>query len=300
MKKKLIFSGAATALVTPLRHGEIDIDALDGLIERQIKGGISALVIGGTTGEAATLSDVERRDLYTHVKGRVRGRTKIIFGTGTNDTRLAIKHTRLADSIGTDGLLVVTPYYNKGTFSGVTEHYRRIAAETDIPIILYNVPSRTGVNLTVKQLEELSRVENIVGIKEASDSVDRLTELAGFGDELFLYAGNDTQIYATLALGGMGVISVLSNLYPEYISKICSDYFIGNRDAARRGQLDAFRLSRAMFIETNPSPIKYALSLAGICSSELRLPLSPPCDAARAEIEEELRAFKGLSDGTSL
>ena len=298
MKKKLIFSGAATALVTPLRHGEIDIDALDGLIERQIKGGISALVIGGTTGEAATLSDVERRDLYTHVKSRVRGRAKIIFGTGTNDTRLAIKHTRLADGIGADGLLVVTPYYNKGTFSGVTEHYKRIADATDIPIILYNVPSRTGVNLTIKQLEELSRVENIVGIKEASDSVDRLTELAGFGDELFLYAGNDTQIYATLALGGMGVISVLSNLYPEYISKICSDYFVGKRELARRAQLDAFRLSRVMFVETNPSPIKYALSLEGICSPELRLPLSPPCEAARAEIDEELRAFKALSGGT--
>ena len=291
MKKKLIFSGAATALVTPLRHGEIDFTSLDALIEKQIAGGISALVIGGTTGEAATLSDVERRDLYTHVKAKVRGRCKLIFGTGTNDTRLAIKHTRCADSIGADGLLIVTPYYNKGTFSGVTEHYKRIAAETDIPIILYNVPSRTGVNLTVKQLKELSKLENIVGIKEASDSVDRLTELAGFGDELFLYAGNDTQIYATLALGGMGVISVLSNLYPECISGICSDYFIGKRERSRSEQIRAFNLSRAMFVETNPSPIKYAMSLSGICSSEVRLPLSEPSEEAKEIIEEELRRF---------
>ena len=291
MKKRLIFSGAATALVTPFRHGEIDFASLDTLIEKQIEGGICALVIGGTTGEAATLSDVERQDLYTYVKGRVRGRTKLIFGTGTNDTRLAIKHTRCADGIGADGLLIVTPYYNKGTFSGVVEHYKRIAAETDIPIILYNVPSRTGVNLTMKQLEELSKLENIVGIKEASDSVDRLTELAKFGDELFLYAGNDTQIYATLALGGMGVISVLSNLYPECISKICSDYFIGKRESARKSQIKAFGLSRAMFIETNPSPIKYAMSLAGICPSEVRLPLSLPTAEARALIEDELRKF---------
>lgn len=291
MKKKLIFSGAATALVTPLRGGEIDFASLDSLIEKQIEGGISALVIGGTTGEAATLSDIERRDLYTYVKAKVRGRAKIILGTGTNDTRLAIKHTRCADGIGADGLLVVTPYYNKGTFRGVTEHYKRIAAETDIPIILYNVPSRTGVNLTISQLEELSQLENIVGIKEASDSVDRLTELASFGDELFLYAGNDTQIYATLALGGMGVISVLSNLYPKLISKICSDYFIGKRDCARRAQLDAFRLARVMFVETNPSPIKYAMSLAGICKSEVRLPLWEPSDEAKREIERELDAF---------
>ena len=292
MKKKLIFSGAATALVTPISHGEIDFTSLDALIERQIAGGVSALVVGGTTGEAATLSDVERRDLYTYVKGRVRGRTKIILGTGTNDTRLAIKHTRCADSIGADGLLVVTPYYNKGTFDGVVEHYKRIAAETDIPIILYNVPSRTGVNLTMKQLEELAKTENIVGIKEASDSVDRLTELSSFGDELFLYAGNDTQIYATLSLGGMGVISVLSNVFPEFVSGICSDYFVGKRESARRSQIKAFRLSRAMFIETNPSPIKYVMSLAGICSSEVRLPLSTPSEDTKREIERELNSFK--------
>ena len=292
MKKRLIFSGAATALVTPFRHGEIDFEALDGLIEKQIEGGIAALVVGGTTGEAATLSDVERKDLYTYVKGRIRGRTKLVFGTGTNDTRLAIKHTRCAHAIGADGLLIVTPYYNKGTFSGVVEHYKRIAAETDIPIILYNVPSRTGVNLTIKQLEELSRLENIVGIKEASDSVDRLTELIKFGDELFLYAGNDTQIYATLALGGMGVISVLSNLYPESISRICSDYFIGKREAARKEQIKAFGLSKAMFIETNPSPIKYAMSLYGLCSSEVRLPLSEPSEEAKLAIEAELKLFR--------
>ena len=291
MKKKLIFSGAATALVTPLRNGEIDFTSLDSLIERQIEGGISALVVGGTTGEAATLSDVERRDLYTYVKAKVRGRVKIIFGTGTNDTRLAIKHTRCADGIGADGLLIVTPYYNKGTYMGVTEHYKRIAAETDIPIILYNVPSRTGVNLTMAQLYELAKLENIVGIKEASDSVDRLTELASFGDELFLYAGNDTQIYATLALGGMGVISVLSNLYPKLISGICSDYFIGKKECARRAQLDSFRVARVMFTETNPSPIKYAMSLSGLCKSEVRLPLWEPSEKAKQEIEAELDAF---------
>ena len=194
MKKKEIFRGAATALVTPFKDGNIDFSALDTIIESQISGGVSALVIGGTTGEAATLSDEERYELYIYVKDKIKGRTALIFGTGTNDTRMAIRHTKMAADIGCDATLVVTPYYNKGTYSGMVEHYKMIAAATETPIILYNVPSRTGVNLTMAQLEELARVESIVGIKEASDSVDRLTELRKFGDELQLYAGNDSQM----------------------------------------------------------------------------------------------------------
>ena len=284
MKKEMIFSGAATALITPMRGGEIDYSALDKIIDIQISCGISALVIGGTTGEAATLTDDERYELYSYVKEKNAGRVKLIFGTGTNDTALAVRHTKMAGAIGCDGILVVTPYYNKGTLSGVVEHYKKIAAASEAPIILYNVPSRTGVNLTLNQISELSKIDSIVGIKEASDSVDRLTELSGFGDELYLYAGNDSQIYATLALGGQGVISVISNIYPKKIIDICNSYFSGDRKMSRMRQLALLNFAKLMFKETNPSPIKYAMSLCGLCSEEVRLPLAPPEESLKKEI----------------
>lgn len=293
MKKKLVFKGAATALVTPFINGNIDYNALDAIVEHQIAGGISALVIGGTTGEAATLSPTERFELYGYAKAKVAGRAKLIFGTGTNDTRVAIEHTKMAEELRADGVLIVTPYYNKGTHKGVLEHYKRIASETDLPIILYNVPARTGVNLTIKQLAELSKIKNIVGIKEAADSIDRLTEISGFGDELYLYAGNDTQIYPTLALGGMGVISVISNLYPAFVKNICHNYFQGNTEESRCGQLKIFNLSRTMFTETNPTPIKYAMSLHGLCRAELRLPLAEAEERTKDEIKKEISDFEG-------
>lgn len=288
MKKKLIFCGVATALITPMRRGEIDFPALDKIIEMQISDGVSALVIGGTTGEAATLSDVERERLYAYVKEKVRGRVKLIFGTGTNDTASAVRHTVMADSVGCDAALVVTPYYNKGTYAGVVEHYKRIAAASKLPIILYNVPSRTGVNLTLSQLSELSRIENVVGIKEASDSVDRLTELSKLGDELPLYAGNDSQIYATLALGGKGVISVVSNLYPKRTADICNFYFNGEYARSLREQYALLDFIKLLFKETNPSPIKYAMSLKGLCAEEVRLPLMPPAQSVKDEISSIL------------
>ena len=294
MGKKLVFSGASSALISPMKHGRIDYPALDGIIEAQIKGGIEALVIGGTTGEAATLCDEERRELYSYIKTLVGGRIKLIFGTGTNDTKAVIKHTKMARDIGCDATLVVTPYYNKGTFRGVTEHYKKIAEFSDTPIILYNVPARTGVNLTMNQLEELAKVETIVGIKEASDSADRLTELAKFGDELHLYAGNDSQIFLTLALGGQGVISVVSNLYPKRVSDICSSYFNGDLSSSLRGQLELFDFIKLMFRETNPAPIKYAMSIAGLCSSEIRLPLFKPEKATRSAIKAEMERLSSL------
>lgn len=293
MKKKLIFSGAATALITPFKDNEIDYNALSSIIEGQIKGKIAALVIGGTTGEAATLSDTERYELYSFVKEKAKGRVKLIFGTGTNDTRMAIKHTQAAEKIECDGVLVVTPYYNKGTFQGVTEHYKAIARNTSLPIILYNVPSRTGVNLTLKQLEELSKIDTVVGIKEAGDSTDRLVDISSFGDELYLYAGNDSQIYSTLALGGKGVISVISNLYPLAVSEICNHYFLGNTAKSLELQQKMLGFTRVMFLETNPSPIKYAMSLYGICEPTLRLPLLPPENATRVAIKNEISKLEG-------
>lgn len=288
MGKKLVFRGAATALITPMKRERIDYPALEKIIEAQIAGGIEALVIGGTTGEAATLTDGERYELYSFAKDKIRGRTKLIFGTGTNDTKAVINHTKMARDIGCDATLVVTPYYNKGTYRGVTEHYKKIADCSETPIILYNVPTRTGVNLTVKQIEELAKKESIVGIKEASDSADRLTELSKFGDELYLYAGNDSQIFLTLALGGKGVISVVSNLYPKRISDICISHFRGDTESSLKGQLELFDFIKLMFKETNPAPIKYAMSIAGLCSADIRLPLYKPEKATRAAIKAEM------------
>lgn len=288
MGKKLIFRGVATALVTPMTNGSIDYFALDKIIKKQVADGVSALVVGGTTGEAATLSDDERYELYSYVKEKLDGRIKLILGTGTNDTALAMRHTRMAEAIGCDGVLVVTPYYNKGTYRGVVEHYKKIAS-LDVPVILYNVPSRTGVNLTIAQLEELSKLDNIVGIKEACDSVDRLTELSKFGSDLYLYAGNDSQIYATLALGGVGVISVVSNLYPRRICDICDFYFNGEHSKALSHQLLLLDFIKLMFKETNPSPIKYAMSLEGLCAEDVRLPLMPPTESVKNEIIELVR-----------
>ena len=286
MKKQTIFRGCGTALITPFKSGRVDYGSLERIIEGQIEAKIPALIIGGTTGEAATLTDVERYTLFEFAKEKAAGRVKLIFGTGTNDTRVAVRHTRRAEEIGCDGVLVVTPYYNKGTFGGVRRHYEEIAKSTSLPVILYNVPSRTGVNLTEKQLRELSEIENVVALKEAGDSMDRYVSLAGLSDSLGLYAGNDSQIYTTLALGGLGVISVLSNLFPSLCVEICDAFFKGEYKKAREKQIKALPLISSLFAETNPAPVNYAMSRLGLCENELRLPLMP----IEKETEEKINA----------
>ena len=288
MKKRIIFKGIGTALVTPFRQGRIDYPTLDRLIERQIAGGVDALIIGGTTGEAATLSDRERYSLYTHAIEKIKRRCKVILGTGTNDTRVAIKHTKEAERLGADGALLVTPYYNKGTASGLAAHYEAIAASSDIPMILYNVPSRTGVNLGLPELVRLAKLDNIVGIKEASDSAERLVKLASFGDELPLYAGNDSATYTVLSLGGAGVISVVSNLLPEAMREISDAYFAGRTDESLSAQLALLDLIDAMFVETNPAPVKYALSRLGLCREEMRLPMQEITGLSREKVDRAL------------
>ena len=287
MNKK-VFHGTSTALVTPFRDEKIDYPALDKIIEEQISSGIGALVVGGTTAEAATLSTSERTELYEFAREKTKGRTALILGTGTNDTKEAVRRTREAAKIGCDAALVVTPYYNKGTVPGVTEHYHRIANCSDLPIIVYNVPGRTGVNLTFAQLEDFAKSEKIIGIKEATDSIDRFVKIAALGEDLPLYSGNDNSIYLALALGGVGVISVLSNLMPTEVDFICRAYRAGNAETSRLYQNELLPLIDAMFIETNPSPVKYAMSLLGKCSAEVRLPLAPPSDSTRRLIESLL------------
>lgn len=286
--KKTIFKGVGTALITPFKDGEIDYLALEKIIETQISEGVNALIIGGTTGEAATLTDSERYSLFEFCKDRCQDRTKLVFGTGTNDTRAAVRHTKKAKEIGCDGVLLVTPYYNKGTEEGVYRHYMTILEATDLPAILYNVPSRTGVNLGLGLLARLAEQENAVGIKEASDSADRLVELSVFGDSLPLYAGNDSQIYTALSLGGAGVISVVSNPLPKETAEITNLYFKGEREKSLAKQQRLLPIIKSLFLETNPSPVKYVMELLGLCSSELRLPLFEPRESTKRALEQEL------------
>lgn len=296
MDKKRIFRGTGCALITPFKKGEIDYDALGRLIDRQIEAKVDALIIGGTTGEAATLSNKERYELFSFAKERISGRTKLIFGTGTNDTRVALKHTKFAEELGCDGVLLVTPYYNKGTEDGIEKHYLNIAESVDLPIIVYNVPSRTGVNLGINLLNRLANHENIVAIKEASDSTDRLVTLAAFSDKLALYAGNDSQIYPTLALGGAGVISVVANILPKATKALCDGYFEGKHTHALRIQLELLPFIKTLFLETNPSPIKYAMEKVGLCTREVRLPLSEPRESTKKEIDKAFNSLLGKID----
>lgn len=289
MKKKIVFRGVATALVTPLKDGKIDFASLGNIIDLQLKSGIDALVIGGTTGEASTLSDEERIMLFEYAKDKVKDSVPLIFGTGSNSTKKALEYTKIAASIGASAALVVTPYYNKGTEDGIINHYFEIANCSDLPIILYNVPGRTGVNLSLSAVMTLSSHENIIGIKEASDSIDRLTSLATIGEDMTIYSGNDSQIYTTLALGGLGVISVASNIIPDKLINLTREYLYGNKETALTVQKQLLPFIGALFAETNPTPIKYAMSLLGLCSEQMRLPLSPPRDSTKALIESELK-----------
>ncbi len=293
-KKKTVFCGVGTALVTPFSDGEIDYEALKVLIEIQISAGVEALIIGGTTGEAATLTECERYTLYERAIKLVRGRCKVILGTGTNDTGVVINHTKFAESAGADAALVVTPYYNKGTEEGIFRHYSTVADSTSLPIILYNVPSRTGVNLGINLLSRLAEHENIVGIKEASDSVDRLVELSLFGEALPLYAGNDSQIFPVLSLGGKGVISVVSNIAARAVRELTEAFFRGDSKAALTRQQELLPLIKSLFIETNPAPVKFAMASLGLIKEELRLPLAPVRESTRRSVLSELESASHL------
>ena len=290
--KSSIFTGAATALITPFCDGKIDFTSLFSLIDKQISEKISAIVLCGTTGEGATISERERECLICAGTERIDGRIPLIVGVGSNNTEISIKYTRFASSHGADALLVVTPYYNKGTKSGIVEHYKRVANETDLPIIVYNVPSRTGVDLSIPQLEALSDIKNIVAIKEASTDIEKAETIVRiFGDRYSLYSGNDSLILPYLAIGGKGVISVISNILPKESNEICSLFFSGEIEKSRTLQYKLLPLINMMFEETNPAPVKFAAHLLGLCKNELRLPLSPIQKELSNKIEKELKKF---------
>lgn len=289
MKKQVIFEGAATALVTPFENGQVDFASLDKLIEQQIAGGINALVICGTSGEASTLTDEEQIETIAHAVKTVDGRVPVIAGTGSNDTRHGINLCKEACSVGADALLIVTPYYNKTSQRGLVTLYEKISDNVDKPIILYNVPSRTGLNIEPETYVELAEIDNVVAIKEANGNISKIADTAALvGDKLTLYSGNDDQIVPMLALGAKGVISVLSNVVPSDTARMCKAFFEGKTDEARALQLKYMPLIHALFSDVNPIPVKEAMGLLGWCSSEMREPLVGMEEAKLAKLRDEL------------
>lgn len=274
MNKELIFKGVGTALITPTNEKGIDFEKLEKLIDFQIKEGVNALIIAGTTGEGATLNDEEHKELLKFSKEKICGRVPMIAGVGSNDTSYACSLAKYAEEINVDGLLVVTPYYNKATQVGLIKSYTEIAKSSNKPIILYNVPSRTGVNIEPETYLELSKVENIVAIKEANGNLSKIMDTFELvGDKLYIYSGNDDEIVPFLAMGGIGVISVISNMLPKETVQICDEWFKGNVEESKKLQLKYLPLIRALFSEVNPIPIKSAMARLGYCDNYLRLPL---------------------------
>ena len=284
--KELIFKGAATALVTPFdANGAVDYKAFAELIDFQIAGGIDSLVICGTTGEGSTLTDEEHRECIRFSVEHIAGRVPVIAGTGSNDTDYANSLSKYACEVGADALLLVTPYYNKATPKGLIRSFLDTAEKTDKPIILYNVPSRTGVNITMPVYRELAKHERIVAVKEASGNMSQIAEIAAeLSDDLAIYSGNDDQIVPILSLGGQGVISVLSNIMPKETHDICQKFFDGDAAGSRELQLKYLELINNLFIEVNPIPVKTACGMMNLCSDLMRLPLCEMDDANRAKL----------------
>lgn len=270
-----LFEGSGVALITPYKENGIDYDKLGELIDWQIENSTDAIIICGTTGEAATMTDAERKETIEFAVKTVNKRVPVIAGTGSNNTAYAIELSKYAEEVGVDGLLVVTPYYNKSTQRGVIEHYKAIANSVSVPIILYNVPGRTGLNLIPSTVVELSKINNIVAIKEASGDISQVAEIARLcGDDFYIYSGNDDMVVPTLSLGGKGVISVVANILPHDTHNMVVEYLNGKVEESRKLQLKMNGLINSLFIETNPIPVKTAMNLMGMNVGGFRLPLT--------------------------
>ena len=293
--KNTVFTGAASAIATPLTKDGIDYNKFAQLIDWQIENGVDAIVAVGTTGEGATLSDEEHKAAIEFCVKQVAGRVPVIAGTGSNDTAYGIELSKFACKAGADALLLVTPYYNKATQEGLYQSFKAIAEAVDKPCILYNVPSRTGVNLLPETVARLAEIDNIVGIKEASGNISQVAKIAALcGDKIDIYSGNDDEIIPILSLGGKGVISVLANIFPKETHNICEEFFKGNIKAARDIQLEFLPICSALFCEVNPIPVKAALSHMGFCENYLRLPLTPMSKENEQKLVSLMRE-KGLN-----
>ncbi len=285
-----IFKGIATALITPFRNGEVDYEAMGRLIDWQIESGINALVICGTTGEGPTLSDAEHRECIRYAVERAAGRVPIIAGTGSNDTSYAIELTKYACEVGADAMLVVTPYYNKATQNGLVASFHAIADASTKPIIVYNVPSRTGCAIRPETYKRMAEHENIAAIKEASGDISLVVATRALvGDRLDIYSGNDDQIVPIMSMGGMGCISVLSNVLPRETVELCDRFFAGDIAGAAELQCKYLNLINALFCEVNPIPVKAAMAAMGWCENTLRLPLTPMEEANEQKLRSCMR-----------
>ena len=288
-----MFSGAFTALVTPFKNGEVDVEALEGLVEFQIEGGIDGLVPCGTTGESPTLSEEEDRLVIETVVRVTAGRVPVVAGTGSNNTASAIKYTKMAEEVGADGSLQVAPYYNKPTQEGLFRHYAAIAENTSLPLVLYNIPGRTNVTIAPETIAQLAEIPNIVGVKESTLSMNMVSDIKRLcGEEFDILSGDDPMTLPLLALGGTGVVSVASNIAPGAVSDMVAAMNSGDLARGREIHYGLLPLIRALSVETNPIPIKAAASLLGLCSDELRLPLVPMSG-------ENLRNLQTVMEGSA-
>ena len=290
--KKIIFKGCGTAIITPFTNEGINFTEFEKLIETQIAKGADSIIVCGTTGESATMSLEERKAAIQFVTRIVNKRIPVIAWTGANCTKSSIEMTIFAESVGVDAVIVVTPYYNKTTQAGLIAHFTAIANSTSLPVIMYNVPSRTGLNILPSTCLELSKIENIVAIKEASGNLSQVAEIAALcRDNLHIYSGNDDQILPILSLGGLGVISVLSNIVPDVVHKMTEDFFNGNIMGATKAQLDTLELTNSLFCEVNPIPVKAALNMIGYNVGEPRLPLVEMSTSGKERLRKALTNF---------
>ena len=279
-----IFKGSGVALITPFNNDGVDFNKLEDLVNMHLSSSTDAIIVCGTTGEASTMTKEERKETIKFVVDLVNKKIPVIAGTGTNDTKASIEMSKWAEGIGVDGLLLITPYYNKTTQKGLINHFEAIASEVNIPIILYNVPGRTGMNILPQTIFKLSNsCSNIVAVKEASGDISQVAKIKALcGDKIDIYSGNDDQIIPVLSLGGIGVISVLANVIPKQVHNMVYNYLNGKTEDALKLQLDYLNLTNALFIETNPIPVKTALNLMNMNVGPLRLPL---CDMDEKNLE---------------
>ena len=287
-----MFTGSIVALVTPLKNGAVDWQSLEALVEFHLENGTHGIVPCGTTGESATLSHHEHDEVIRAVIKAVKKRIPVIAGTGSNSTDEAVRLTREAEKSGADGALMISPYYNRPTQEGIYQHYKKVASEVGIPIIIYNIPGRTGSKIEPETLARLAEVENIAGVKEATGSVDQAIDVIRLcGDRFAVYSGEDSLIFSLMALGGKGVISTVANIAPKETAQLTEACLMGDWEKGRDIQFKLVPLIRSLFIETNPIPVKTALSLMGKCTAELRLPLTPMAEGNLQKLTVAMRDF---------
>ncbi len=287
-----MFSGSMVALVTPFKDGGVDWQSLEGLVDFHIKNGTNGIVPCGTTGESATLDHVEHHDVIKAVVKAVKKRVPVIAGTGSNSTQEAIDLTIGAERAGADGALLISPYYNRPMQEGIYQHYKKVASSVGIPLIIYNIPARTGSKIEPETLARLAEIKNIAGVKEATGSVDQAIDVLRLcGDRLAVYSGEDSLTYSLMALGGKGVISTVANIAPKDMSDLTKACLKGDWETGRKLQFKLVPLIRAVFLETNPIPIKTALSLMGKCRGDLRLPLTPMSEGNLNKLRQAMTDF---------